>query len=239
MAWAMIRWSEVSVCLAARFQRRLTSHELQVRKFCNHLVELHLLFGSKRSPSVLDLIIISILKPGKPAGSARVLICNRCHHKLIIFTRCKDTKKIWILSHFEPLFFNFCILRCMPALLCPVTFVNNQTSLFAFGLASVLYVYPPPTLGLRYAYATEVGKMCAFALGSSSVGYRLYLYTRSGQVGWHARTSWWSLLEVCIIFVEPSGFHLEGAIHTRVGVHRTRELGHSVTLERDVVDRLA
>ena len=27
------------------------------------------------------------------------------------------------------------------------------------------------------------------ALGSSSVGYRLYLYTRSGQVGWHARTS--------------------------------------------------
>ena len=70
------------------------SHELQVRKFCNHLVELHLLFGSKRSPSVLDLIIISILKPGKPAGSARVLICNRCRHKLIIFTRCKDTKKI-------------------------------------------------------------------------------------------------------------------------------------------------
>ena len=70
------------------------SHGLQVRKFCNHLVELYLLFGSKRSPSVLDLIIISILKPGKPAGSARVLICNRCHHKLIIFTRCKDTKKI-------------------------------------------------------------------------------------------------------------------------------------------------
>lgn len=114
----MIRWSEVSVRLAARFQRRLTndagieqvSHGLQVRKFCNHLVELHLLFGSKRSPSVLDLIIISILKPGKPAGSARVLICNRCHHKLIIFTRCKDTKKIWYLPYFEPLFFNFCIL---------------------------------------------------------------------------------------------------------------------------------
>ena len=76
------------------------SHGLQVRKFCNHLVELHLLFGSKRSPSVLDLIIISILKPGKPAGSARVLICNRCHHKLIIFTRSKiriyfECSKFW------------------------------------------------------------------------------------------------------------------------------------------------
>ena len=70
------------------------SHGLQVCKFRNHLVELYFLFGSKRSPSVLYLVIISILKPGKPAGSARVLICNRCHHKLIIFTRCKDTKKI-------------------------------------------------------------------------------------------------------------------------------------------------
>ena len=61
------------------------SHGLQVCKFCNHLMKLHLLFRSKRSPSVLDLIIISILKPGKPAGSARVLICNRCHHKLYIY----------------------------------------------------------------------------------------------------------------------------------------------------------
>ena len=131
----MIRWSEVSVCLAARFQRRLTSHGLQVRKFCNHLVELHLLFGSKRSPSVLDLIIISILKPGKPAGSARLLICNRCHHKLIIFTRCKDTKKICILPYFEPLFFNFCISCCMPALLCLVTFVNSQSAKYLNAIA--------------------------------------------------------------------------------------------------------
>ena len=69
------------------------SHGLQVRKFCNHLVELHLLFGSKRSPSVLDLIIISILKPGKPAGSARVLICNCCHHKLSIFTAVQRYEK--------------------------------------------------------------------------------------------------------------------------------------------------
>ena len=61
------------------------SHRLQVCKLSNHLVELHLLFGSKRSPSVLDLIIISILKPGKPAGSARVLICSCCHHNFFCF----------------------------------------------------------------------------------------------------------------------------------------------------------
>ena len=48
-----------------------------------------------------------------------------------------------------------------------------------------------------------------------------------------------SLLEVGIIFVEPSGFYLEGAGEGLVGVHRSGELGHSVTLERDVSDRLA
>jgi hypothetical protein len=71
---------------------------------------------------VLYHILLGILKPGKPAGSARVLICNRCHHKLIIFTRCKDTKKIWILPYFEPLFFNFCILLVLSALQYILTF---------------------------------------------------------------------------------------------------------------------
>ena len=96
MAWAMIRWSEVSGFIEHIEHNagvKKVSHGLQVCKFCNHLVELYLLFGSKRSPSVLYHILLGILKPGKPAGSARVLICNCCHHKLIIFMRCKDTKK--------------------------------------------------------------------------------------------------------------------------------------------------
>ena len=107
MACAMIRWSEVSVCLASRFQRRLTSHGLQVRKFCNHLVELHLLFRSKRGPSMLDLIIISILKPGKPAGSARVLICNRCHHNHNLFYAVQRYKKDLILVVLWTIIFQF------------------------------------------------------------------------------------------------------------------------------------
>ena len=80
---------------------------LQVRKFCNHLVELHLLFGSKRSPSVLDLIIISILKPGKPAGSARVLICNRCHHKLIYIYAVQRYEKDLNLIALRTIIFQF------------------------------------------------------------------------------------------------------------------------------------
>ena len=32
------------------------------------------------------------------------------------------------------------------------------------GFLTFCSAYPTPTLGLRYAYATEVGKWCAFAL---------------------------------------------------------------------------
>ena len=56
------------------------SHRLQVCEFSNHLMEFLLFFGRKWSPSMLFLVIIRILKPGKPAGSARVLICCCCHH---------------------------------------------------------------------------------------------------------------------------------------------------------------
>lgn len=36
-----------------------------------------------------------------------------------------------------------------------------------------LRAYPTPMLGLRYAYATEVGKMCASALFFNTSGYAL------------------------------------------------------------------
>lgn len=67
-------------------------------------MELLLLFGSKRSPSMLDLVIICILKSGKPAGSACVLICYCCHHNHIVFHRCKDTKSSWTSQAFSRLF---------------------------------------------------------------------------------------------------------------------------------------
>lgn len=40
------------------------------------------------------------------------------------------------------------------------------------------HAYPSPMLGLRYAYATEVGKMCASALFLNISGYALSGYRR-------------------------------------------------------------
>ena len=54
-------------------------------------------------------------------------------------------------------------------------FLNVHAMLF---FKHFCYAYPTPTLGLRYAYATEVGKMCAFELFFNTSGYVLSGYRR-------------------------------------------------------------
>ena len=108
---------------------------------------------------------------------------------------------------------------------------------------SFFNTFATPILRLRSAYATPMLQKWEKCALLRSVRRRLaivFIFIRGpGRSGGMHGPRDESLLEVCIIFVEPGGFYLEGAGEGLVGVHRTRELGHAVTLERDVVDRLA
>ena len=105
----------------------------------------------------------------------------------------------------------------MPALLCPVTFVNSLAT-------------PMLQKWEKCALLRSVRRRLAIVF--------IFIRGPHWSCAMHGPREQ-SLLEVCTIFVEPGGFYLEGAGEGLVGVHGTRELGHSVTLEGNVVDRLA